>query len=150
MAMSASVSPALEKLEVLVGDWVVELRFSADQPNTVMSKASFQWIEDGSFLSYRLGEKAAGLPHAVFLIGGDDSTSTYTALYTDDRRVSRVYQMRLEERVWTMWRDAPGFWQRFQGTLDDAGDTIGAQWERSVDGASWQHDFYLTYRRLVA
>jgi hypothetical protein len=140
-------SPALERLVGMVGAWDVELRFPG-QATAPITRASFEWIEDGGFLLYRLGARAGGLPHAVFLIGGDDSSEVYTALYADDRGVSRVYQMRLDGPEWTMWREAPGFSQRFTGRFSDDGRTIWAKWERSDDGTTWEHDFDMTYRRV--
>jgi hypothetical protein len=71
----------------------------------------------------------------------------YTALYFDDRGVSRIYQMSLEGRQWKEWRHAPGFSQRFAGTISADGNIISASWEKSSDGTTWQHDFNLTYKR---
>jgi hypothetical protein len=63
--------------------------------------------------------------------------------------VHRVYAMSLRDGVWRLWRDAPGFWQRYAGTLDSDGTTIAGAWELSKDGVSWSHDFDLSYRRIV-
>jgi hypothetical protein len=38
---------------------------------------------------------------------------------------------------------------RFTGTFSDDGDTIGGTWEKSFDGSNWEHDFNLTYRRVM-
>jgi hypothetical protein len=81
------------------------------------------------------------------VIGGDESTETYCALYFDSRGVSRIYQMSLNDGVWKMWREAPGFRQRFTGTFSDDGGTIRGYWERSADGSHWEHDFDLTYTK---
>jgi len=145
--MTTGASPALENPAALVGEWDVELTFPTHPSGAVHVGASFEWLEDGAFLIYRLGDKAAGPPYSISVIGGDDSAGMYSVLYADNRSVSRIYQMRFEGAEWTMWREAPGFWQRFVGTLSDDGTTITARWEKSPDGASWQHDFDLTYRR---
>jgi len=50
--------------------------------------------------------------------------------------------------VWKLWRDAPGFSQRFTGTFSDDGRTIKGRWEKSGDGAQWDHDFDLTYTKV--
>ena len=47
-----------------------------------------------------------------------------------------------------MWRDAPGFSQRFTGRVSDDGGTINGAWESSTDGVSWTHDFDLMYTRV--
>ena len=70
-------------------------------------------------------------------------------LYFDSRGISRVYQMSLsEDGIWKMWREAPGFFQRFTGKISKDGNTITARWERSNSGVFWEHDFDLTYTRL--
>ena len=67
------------------------------------------------------------------------------------RRVSRVYHMRFRDGDWQLWREAPGFCQRFKGVISNDGKAIDAKWEMSRDdGKTWQHDFDLTYRRSVA
>ena len=69
-------------------------------------------------------------------------------LYFDSRGVSRVYQMSLSDGVWKMWREAPGFSQRFMGTWSSDGRTIRGRWEESGDGSHWEHDFDLTYTKV--
>jgi len=66
----------------------------------------------------------------------------------DARSVSRVYEMSFSEGVWKMWREAPGFWQRYESTVSRNGKSISGQWERSADGSTWEHDFDVTYTRL--
>jgi hypothetical protein len=46
-----------------------------------------------------------------------------------------------------MWRDAPGFHQRFSATVSADGDTMDGRWEISNDGVDWNLDFELTYVR---
>ena len=70
------------------------------------------------------------------------------ASYADARGVFRVYQMSLSERVWKMWRHAPGFFQRFTGTFSDDGKTITGRWKKSSDGSNWEPDFDLTYTKV--
>jgi hypothetical protein len=145
-------NPALERLDVFVGEWKVELAFPTNQPGMGTgrgtARASFEWLEGGAYLMYRLGDRAAGLPYAVCVIGRDESADIYTMLYFDDRGVSRIYQMSLEGREWKQWRQAPSFSQRFFGTFSDDGNTIIARWEKSSDGTSWEHDFNMTYTRI--
>ncbi len=69
-------------------------------------------------------------------------------LYFDERGVSRIYEMTLSGNVWKMWRNSPGFSQRFTGTLVDKGRTIIGVWELSKDGSNWERDLELTYTRV--
>ena len=85
-------------------------------------------------------------PAAVWIIGRDESEPGYSVLYADDRGVSRVYRMSLEDEHWQMWRDTPEFSQRFHAQLDPDGQTIRGRWEKSTDqGATWEHDFNVDY-----
>jgi hypothetical protein len=143
-------NPALKNLEILVGEWDMEISAASflPDPSTVLhGHASFEWLEGGDFLVARQGSTTAGPPYSTAIIGRDEVTETYTMLYFDDRGVSRVYQMSLEGQVWKQWRQAPGFFQRFTGSFGDDGNTIHASWEKSSDGTTWQHDFNLTYKR---
>jgi hypothetical protein len=141
-------NPALEAREVLSGRWNVEIRWSpkthalAGGPPTVRGSVRFEWIEDGHFLVQHQG---GGGFEARWLIGRDESSREYTILYADGRGVSRVYQMSFEDRLWLIWRNAPGFSQRFEGHQSADGRTIEAHWDKSADRKTWERDFDLTY-----
>jgi hypothetical protein len=81
------------------------------------------------------------------VIGLDDAGEEFTMLYADARGVHRVYRMTFADGVWRVWRDAPGFNQRFTGTVRVDGDTVDGRWEMSKDGVTWNLDFELTYTR---
>ena len=133
-------SPALQPLERLIGTWDVELRFAVDPPGTVQAEARFEWLEGGAFLLEQFGGSR-------WVMGADDASQTCGVLYHDDRGVCRVYQMSLVGDVWLLWRDAPGFSQRFEGRFSADGSSITAYWQRSTDGTTWAHDFDLTYTK---
>ena len=46
-----------------------------------------------------------------------------------------------------MWRNAPGFSQRFTGTFSDDGDTIDGLWKLSRDETTWDDDLKISFRR---
>ncbi len=56
--------------------------------------------------------------------------------------------MSLEDGVWKVWRDAPGFFQRFTGRFSEDGRSIEGAWERSADGSDWSLDFEGTYTKV--
>jgi hypothetical protein len=147
----------LSRLDPLVGEWKVEISLG-DQ---VMDggKSTFEWLEGGSFLAQH--DVAGPLPpdappeweanaptHTTQIIGLDDASDTFYMLYADSRTVFRVYQMSLSDGVWKIWRDAPGFYQRFTGTFSNDGNTITGQYDFSSDGTNWSHDFDLTYKKV--
>lgn len=120
--------------------------------------ATFDWLEDRSFLVQRtavgdLSNAPTGWVEnaprsAVWLIGVDEVTERFTALYADSRDVFRVYAMTLRGGVWKIWRDTPGFSQRFTGTFHGDGDSIDGGWESSEDGNEWEVDFDVTYTKV--
>ena len=151
MTSSHPHNPALKHLEVLVGDWNMELANASFLPGpseTAKGHVSFEWVQDGGFLVMRMGDKPPLPPDAIWLISRDESTPNYTVLYYDARSVSRVYKMSFSDGVWKMWRESPGFWQRYEGKLSKDSNTITAHWEKSPDGTKWEHDFDLTYTKV--
>ena len=144
-------NPALKPLEVLAGEWEMQLSNASFLPrpsDTVKGLVSFQWVQDGAFLLMRMGDKPPGPPAALWLISRDESAPNYIVFYYDSRSVSRVYEMSFSQGVWKMWRNAPGFSQRYEGTISADGQIITARWEKSSDGATWEHDFDLTYTKV--
>ncbi len=47
-----------------------------------------------------------------------------------------------------MWRDNPGFSQRFEGRASPDRNKIVSHWEKPIGGATREHDFDVTYTRL--
>ena len=137
-------NPTLKQLKALIGEWELEVPQFPGQ----RGRATFEWLEGGAYLRVHAVAPDPA-PTATWIISRDDSSETYTALYYDSRGVSRVYQMSFSKGVWTLWREAPGFWQRFSGTLSDDGSSIRAMWEKSPDGSTWEHDFDLIYSKVT-
>ncbi len=96
------------------------LVFPFDPPVTGRGRISFEWLSEGSFLVQR---------------------------WEVEHHDSRVYERSLRDGVWKLWRDSPGFSQRFTGTFGDDGNTITGFWEKSGDGEAWEHDFDLAYTK---
>lgn len=148
---SFNANPALQDLAVLIGNWEMELSnagFLPDPSARVKGKVSFEWLEDGAFLMMRMGDRLSEAPRAIWLIHRDDASSDYKAFYYDDRKVSRIYEMSFSNQTWRLWRQSPDFSQRFEGRIGKEGNKIMAEWEKSSDGQTWEHDFDVTYTRL--
>jgi hypothetical protein len=107
----------------------------------------FEWLDGGAFLVQRSSAPDPA-PDATLIFGIDDPADSQTVLYYDRRGVSRVYRGSLSEGTWRLWRDAPGFSQRFTGQVAEDGGGISGAWESSSDGVTWEHDFDLTYTRV--
>lgn len=142
---SYNPNPMLKDLEVLVGNWEMELSNAAFLPGpstTVKGRISFEWVENNAFLVMRMGQ------NALWLINRDDSSADYKVFYYDTRSVSRIYEMSFSGNTWKIWRQSPNFSQRFEGKLSNDRNTIAAYWEKSSDGITWEHDFDVTYTRM--
>lgn len=142
---------ALDQLAPLLGEWNIEITsmsFDADPSAVVRGHSSFTWLEGGAFLIQRSEIPNSDFPTTTAVVGPDEEAATYRMLYYDSRAVSRIYRMTFSGGIWTLWRDFPGFSQRFQGTFSEDGKIITARWEKSADGSRWEHDFDLTYTRV--
>lgn len=140
-------SPALEPLNALVGKWSIEMTHVA-LPDTVHGQTTYEWLEGRRFLIVRSRTEHPDIPDSIAVIGADDSGEGLAEHYFDSRGVSRVYQMSLSDGTWNMWRDAPGFSQRFTGTFSDDGKTIKVLGELLRDGVNWERDFEQTYTKV--
>lgn len=140
-SQSLHLHPLLQDLGRLVGQWDVDLVFPTDPPGRVRAQAVFDWLERQAFVIEHFGG-------STWIIGLDATTETYSVLYYDERGVARVYHMSLRDGLWKLWRTTPDFSQRFEGRLSEDGQTITARWEKSSDGATWEHDFDLTYTKV--
>jgi hypothetical protein len=144
-------NPALERLGVFVGEWNIEISsmsFHSDPSAVERGRTSFDWLDGGAFLIQHFEVLNTEFPRAVSVIGPDDTAETYCMLYSDSRGVSRIYKMTFSGGIWTLWRDFPGFSQRFHGTFSDDNDMITARWEKSSDGSHWEKDFDLSYSKV--
>ena len=140
--------PKLGALSALVGEWVL------GDPSAPVGRTSFSWLEGQRFLVQRWTVEIPGAPDGIAIIGIDATSGELVQHYFDSRGVARVYQMTLEDHVWTLWRSDPDFAQRFTGTISTDGSSIMGSWETgppnaSPDDASWTHDFDITYTKVA-
>lgn len=143
---------ALNRLDALVGEWEMEFSFEAGffGPGTPAvsgrgGRTTFQWFDGEFFLIQRATAEDPSVPSGIMIIGVGTDPETFEQHYYDSRGVARVYQMSLNEGTWKLWREAPGFHQRYTGVLSEDGNRITGAWEKSADGSEWKHDFELSY-----
>ena len=135
-----------KRLARLVGRWDVTIRWSeathrlVGGPREVEAEADVSWLKEGRFLHYQLGP-------AHWIMGGDDDSAEYVALYADERPVSRIYRMTLNRGLWRFWRDSPGFRQPFEGRIGGNGRRIVAHWDKAENEERWVRDFDMDFVR---
>jgi hypothetical protein len=158
--VSDSRAEALARLDVFVGEWIMEVRFPGDMPapsdaaeQGLHARSRFEWALDRQFLLQRTEIPVPEAPDSLAIVSVDPRTAGYTQHYYDSRGVVRLYAMTLAGGVWTLTRESPDFTaldfrQRFTGTLSADANTISGTWQRGLGGSGWEHDFSLTYRRV--
>ena len=148
----------LEQLGRLVGDWDLEASHPAMPGVVVHGTAGFEWLKGERFLIQRSRNDHADFPDSISIVGATDrdrvtddagaaDEAHLTMHYFDSRGVFRVYDTSIDDQALRIWRDAPGFSQRFTGTFADDGNTIDGLWQLSRDDKAWDDDLQITYRR---
>ena len=138
-------SHGLNLLDALVGAWITEGSHPMLPGDDIRGRATFEWLDGRRFLIGRSHYDHADIPDAVTVTGVLDGELAMQ--YFDSRGVHRVYSVEITADTWQFWRDGPDFAQRFTGRFEDDGATIAGRGELSRDGATWDDDLALTYRK---
>jgi hypothetical protein len=136
--------PALDPFDVLIGTWNTEATHpmvDAVVPGTM----TFEWLAGGHFLVMRSRNDHELFPDGISVIGAPETGDGLVLEYFDSRGVRRTYGVSLDDGVLRMWRDEPGFAQRFSATLGH--DRFEGRWELARTPGDWQDDLRMTYRR---
>jgi hypothetical protein len=72
-------------------------------------------------LAQRFVNEHPAAPSGIAIIGAGADPQIFEQHYYDSRGVARVYQMSLDGGAWKVWREAPGFWQRYTGEISEDG-----------------------------
>ena len=136
---------AMERLDVLTGSWQTTLTnaWFIDPPEQEHpGTATIEWLGDAFVVVRWLMDGG----DQMIVLGRSDAQDAYTALYHDERGVSRVFAMTFDDTHWTLSREDPDMHQRF--IADVSPDRIDGRWEASEDqGATWRKDFDLIFTR---
>jgi hypothetical protein len=151
-----TIERTLEQLKRLVGSWALGATHPAFPGLVVRGTAEVTWLEGERFLIHRARTEHPDFPDSISIIGFMESDrvgseapgeSRLCMHYFDSRGVFRVYEVSIDDAVWRLWREAPGFSQRFSGTFSADGDTIDGRWQLRADDVKWENDLEITYRR---
>jgi hypothetical protein len=131
----------------LVGRWAIEATHPALPGIVVEGQATFEWLEDQRFVLQRWHYDHPEIPDALAVVGVIDGKPSMH--YFDPRGVHRVFEVDMSADTWRFWNDTAGFSQRFTGRLSDDDNAINGEGELSRDdGATWENDLAITYRRI--
>ena len=148
--MTETTAPyAVDALQPFIGEWHMAAGLASDAADPPHAVTTFAWLAGRRFLIQRWEVEHPDAPDGIAIIGFDPARNTLVQNYFDSRGVARVYDMAFDGKVWTLQRFAtePDFSQRFTGTFSNDEGVITGRWETSSDGATWVHDFDLTYMR---
>jgi hypothetical protein len=158
--MKKTSDPTLQALDRLVGTWKTEATHPAMPGVVVHGTVVIEWLEGKRFLIHRARSDHPDFPDSISIIGymdqaRADSTGVAPAAsapqmqmhYFDSRGVFRIYDVSIDATAWRIWRDDPGFSQRFVGTPSADNATIAGQWQLRREDGHWADDLAITYRR---
>ena len=137
----------MEGLEPLVGEWTTEVRHP--DIGVVHGEMSVEWLDGGGYLIQRSSAEDTRFPRGISLFGPTEAGDRIVQHYFDSRGVARVYGVDAGDGVWRIWRDWPGFSQRFTATFSEDRNSVTGTWDLSKDGATWERDLRISYRRLT-
>ncbi len=149
-----SSGDSLRALAPFVGEWSMVAVFEDVAPADTGARAVFAWLTGERFLIQRWEVPVPEAPDGIAIIGLDpEREGSYLQHYFDTRGVARLYAMSFDGEVWKLWRDEAdfsplSFRQRFIGTFGDEGRLITGAWEKTAEGATWEHDFDLAYSKV--
>ena len=140
----AEPDPALEPFDALMGAWDTE----ATHPQldaVVPGRTTFESLEGGHFVVLRVHNDHELFPDSISVVGAPETGEGLAMEYFDSRGVRRTYAVSFDDGVLRMWRDAPGFDQRFSATPGP--EAFEGRWQLAETPGDWQDDVKVTYRR---
>jgi hypothetical protein len=137
-------NPALEPFDALIGTWDTEAKHRLVD-EVVQGSVTFEWLVGGHFLVQRSHNDHELFPDAISVIGPPEAGEGLVMEYFDSRGVRRTYRVSLDDGVWRLWRDQPGFDQRFSATLGQ--DYFEGLAQLAETPGDWQDDLKVIYRR---
>jgi hypothetical protein len=136
--------PALEPFEALIGSWDTEATHPLFDA-VVAGTTTFEWWEGGHFLVMRSHAEHEQFPDGICVIGAPEEGDGLVMEYFDSRGVRRTYGISLEDGALRIWREAPGFDQRYSATLRP--DRFEGVWQLAETPGEWRDDLKVSYRR---
>jgi hypothetical protein len=138
------LDPVLAPFAPLAGAWITEATHPMLPGVVVPGTATYEWL-GGKFLVERSTNEHPLFPDAIAVLGPDEEGVRMD--YFDERGVTRVYRVAVEEGVFRVWRDEPGFRQRL--AMPIGGDTMEGAYELD-EGEGFKPDLRMTFRRRGA
>jgi hypothetical protein len=132
----------MSALDRLLGTWEFTMRHAA-VAEPVTGRQRYERVLDGAFVLQHWTYDHPDFPNAMALLSEDEYH------YFDVRGIVRVFHLGIDDGGWSMVRLDEEFSQRLTARFRGPGAMDGAG-EVSYDmGATWQHDFTVTFKRVA-
>ena len=136
---------ALKPFEFLIGDWRTTGTHPMVPGKELAGRTSFAWHEGGAFLIMRNEVDEPGFPDGVAIIGSDKNADHFSMIYFDERGVSRILDVTVDESAVTWRHDDPDFAQCV--TIGKEGDRLVSKGLLSEKGGPWKDDLSQVFER---
>jgi hypothetical protein len=140
-------NPALQPLSFLIGTWQTSGQHPMVPGVELIGRAAFTWHEGGAFLIMHTDMEDPRFPSGVAIIGSDDVAATFSMIYFDQRKISRMMNVEPGNGTVTWRRNTPELSQSMTITADGADRLIGIG-RMSQDGGPWGDDLYQVFVRI--
>jgi len=127
----------------LLGAWTTEATHTHLPGVVISGRSSLELLGVDGFLLHRTWYDHAAMPDAVSLLGAEQGHDF------DARGVVRLFTLTVTADGWLLERPQRGedFGQRMTWLADPAGTVIRGTGQLSHDGAQWDDDLDVVYRR---
>ena len=128
-------------LDELLGTWDISMRH-VQMREAVLGLQRYERVLDGAFVMLDWTFDHPDFPDALALLQDG------ALHYFDVRGVSRTFELVFKDSGWTLLRKDPDFWQRCAVALVGPREMKGTGENSHDQGATWEHDFDITYTRI--
>ena len=129
-------------LDRLLGTWDVTMNHVA-MPDAVRGRQTFERVLDDAFVLLRATMDHPDVPDAIALLDAERYH------YFDVRGITRVFDLEVDDGSWSIIRRDADFWQRSTVRFTGPDEMSGTGDNSHDQGATWEHDYAITYRRVL-
>ncbi|HET6505624.1 MAG TPA: hypothetical protein VFG42_02435 [Baekduia sp.] len=136
----------MTSFDTLIGHWSTE----STHPKldaAVTGHTTFEWLPGDRYLIQRAHNDHESFPDSISVIGPRESGDSLLMEYFDSRGVRRTYDISCDAGTLHIWRDAPGFDQRYTAALDD--ESFTGLWQLAESPGAWHDDVAVSYHRIL-
>lgn len=127
-------------LDRVLGTWKFSMQHVA-MAEPVAGEHRYERVLEGAFILLHSTYEHPEFPDAIALLDENECH------YFDVRGVTRTFDLEVDDSGWSMIRRDLDFWQR-STTRFLGPDAMEGTGENSLDdGATWQHDYSISYTR---